>query len=308
MMEEEIQRIFKSVEKWCIDNKIPDDHGFLHYSQVTKHASLAIDKEPSFTAAVPLGLSLAAPLGLSSPSPLGLSAAIPFGSSAAVPLGLSAAVPFGLTPLQKQAIILAALLHDVDDPKVASFLSSSLSTAKPYPIASSFLSATPPGLADLVLEMISYVSCSTNGDTCLKNVPKWKYIPRDADRSQAIGSIGIKRCFEYTQRTDRYLITKDTPLVYDYKSLDLILSKRSLESYVKSGGKSVSMVDHYYDKLLHLQPTSNNVYMIHLFQVQHRVMKRWLFHFCGFLSMCEIQGDIKCSKQELVLIDEGELD
>lgn len=257
-----IEEITASVQKWCIDNKIPDDHGFSHYQEVSKHAKAAVKDDTL------------------------------------------------LKPSEKQAIILAALLHDVDDPKIASFLPSTLSTtARSYPIASSFLKdVVSHDQTNLVLEMISYVSCSTNGDVCLKNVPQWKYIPRDADRSQAIGTIGIRRCFEYTQRMDRYLITKDTPLVYDHKGLDVILSKRSLEMYVKSGGKSLSMVDHYYDKLFHLQPTSNNLYMIHLFEAQHFVMKKWLFHFCGALSMCELQSNIRCSKQELVLTDDKETD
>ena len=161
-----IEEITASVRKWCIDNKIPDDHGFSHYQEVSKHASFAVKDDTL------------------------------------------------LKPLEKQAIILAAFLHDVDDPKIESFLIGRKLTFEPYPIASSFLKdVVSHEQTNLVLEMISYVSCSTNGDVCLKNIPNWKYIPRDADRSQAIGTIGIKRCFEYTQRMDRYLITKDTPLV-----------------------------------------------------------------------------------------------
>lgn len=210
MTAEPVKLLTEAVKKWSIDNKIPDDHGWKHYKEVVKHATRAIHNDDL------------------------------------------------LTQSQWQAIVLTALLHDVDDPKVTACLpkSASATTAdkkadNQYPIALSFLSMPEAKITNddikLILQMISYVSCSKNGDTCIKGVPKWQYIPRDADRSQALGNIGIRRCYEVTQRINNYLVTKDTPLVYDNKSLDTLLSTRSLEAYVKSGGKSASMIDHYYD-------------------------------------------------------------
>lgn len=124
------------------------------------------------------------------------------------------------------AVLLAALLHDVDDDKIFGGGHDDL------PNARRILNDIAFGLTNEVLEMISLVGFSTNGirdvyrsndqlmqhNNCNKNsrgtlhqIPKWKLIPRDADRLEALGCIGIARCIGYGIEIGRPLHNKFTP-------------------------------------------------------------------------------------------------
>ena len=71
-------------------------------------------------------------------------------------------------------------------------------------------------------------------------------IPRYADRLEAIGIIGIQRCYQYTITTQAPLYTPATLRAQD---VDTILEEAK-RRYPNYNGNSVSMVDHFYDKLI----------------------------------------------------------
>ena len=105
-------------------------------------------------------------------------------------------IKFRLTGDQLTSILLAALLHDGDDVKLKKELPAQTTPyTTEYPNAYHLLIKSGcEKYVDLVLEMISLVSASKNGNRM--NLPenqRWKYIPRDADRLEALGAIGIKR-------------------------------------------------------------------------------------------------------------------
>lgn len=146
---------------------------------------------------------------------------------------------------------LACFLHDVDDRKLRKIagLPAGVTGGEKYPWAWYFLRDWPKEIAAGVVERIALVSASENGDSKVDN--PLLLIARDCDRLEAIGVIGIERCFEYSRRHGIPLCTRDTPLCLSYHTLAEEEVKHDIADYKKSGGVSASMMDHYLDKLLH---------------------------------------------------------
>jgi uncharacterized protein len=260
-----IYHMSQTLEKWSEQNKLPDDHGYPHWRKVFDHASKATDNVLT----------------------------VVYKEIRYAPVFKS---DYHLTDQQVNMILVASLLHDVDDPKIAKFVQQwaaeqKLDTTKRYPIAHHFLSDFPSNFIDGVIEMIGLVSCSINGIGIanMKENELWKFIPRDADRLTALGVTGAKRCYEVTVRLDNPLWTSKTPMATDDKSLAIIMKGRSLESYVQSGGKSASMIDHFYDKLLHLdQAASGNLHLQKEMDKEMSMLRAWLFLYCGFAKLIAI--------------------
>lgn len=126
----------------------------------------------------------------------------------------------------KLQIELAAYLHDVDDQKI---FPNSINYQNARKIlneifadinfAETFEEITikSNNIIDGIIQMIEIVSCSKNGDS--EPSERWMAIPRDCDRLEAIGKIGIQRCYEYTLHTEAALHNVDTPKVYSEEEL-----------------------------------------------------------------------------------------
>lgn len=168
----------------------------------------------------------------------------------------------------QEAIILAALLHDADDGKFF--------TGTGYPNASYILRYKSQHTVDLILEMIDLVSCSKNKDTIVPET--WKLIPRYADRLESIGNIGIQRCYTYTKTIKNPLIIANTLRPHSLSELEACIVKSRYEMY---NGKSASMIDHYYDKLLHLKCAIDNEYLCRETNARIEIMKQFVIHFCS---------------------------
>lgn len=145
----------------------------------------------------------------------------------------------------KTAILLAALLHDIDDRKFFG--------TENYFNAKMLLEKTGyEKYEDLVIKMIEYVSAFTNrnnvDEECKKNT--WLLIPRICDRVEAIGEIGIKRCLQYSKTVNRPIFTENTYIATTKKELyEKAATKKRYNEYK---GWSNSVIDHMYDKLLHI--------------------------------------------------------
>jgi len=155
-----------------------------------------------------------------------------------------------LSAKTKFLIKLAGALHDVDDTKFTDTVA--YSNAKQI-----LFGQLCNEDIDLVIEMISYVSSSANGDKIPERAKifPWLLIPRHADRLEAVGIIGVIRCYQYTK-------TKKMPLYSNQtlkpQSIDDIWNVATAERYASYNGQSASMIDHYYDKLLRLGNFSTN--------------------------------------------------
>lgn len=161
-----------------------------------------------------------------------------------------------LTDTQYNSVILASLLHDLDDEKLTQghypehYWTSYVLTAlcKQCPEISKQIDS------DLVLLMISLVSCSKNGDSRDESYPWWYYIPRYSDRLEAIGSVGLMRCLAYGERLERPIHSDSTMRVYSRDELSLTASSDKYKKYAsgEKGNCSVSSIDCMYIKLIHV--------------------------------------------------------
>ena len=140
---------------------------------------------------------------------------------------------------QEQAILIACLLHDVDDHK--------FSNNKNNETAIKIMQECNYDNIELVCQMINLVSCSKNG--CSDYDPKWMLIPRDCDRLEAIGAIGIFRAYLYGVYTNRPIYSTTTPAPNNMKDLKLFATEDRFSNYKSN---SESLIDHLYDKILHI--------------------------------------------------------
>ena len=150
----------------------------------------------------------------------------------------------------RQAIRYAALLHDADDRK---FFPTSQGG---YQNARRILNKTIPkerSVIELVLKMIDLVSCSSNGNSLdkIKKGEEWMLIPRMCDRLEAIGEIGVLRVWIYNKHVNRPLFLSTTPRASNMSELKAIATPDRFNEYLQVK-KSASMIDHFYDKLLHI--------------------------------------------------------
>eukprot|EP01065_Artemidia_motanka_P047349 TRINITY_DN7400_c0_g1_i1.p2 TRINITY_DN7400_c0_g1~~TRINITY_DN7400_c0_g1_i1.p2 ORF type:complete len:137 (+),score=29.93 TRINITY_DN7400_c0_g1_i1:563-973(+) len=78
---------------------------------------------------------------------------------------------------------------------------------------------------------------------------QWQLVPRDADRIEAIGEVGIVRAFQYTRSRGHPMSTESTARP---QTLAELKSVASAERFATYQGSSDSLIDHCYDKLLHV--------------------------------------------------------
>ncbi len=146
-----------------------------------------------------------------------------------------------LSGFERKAILLAALLHDVDDKKLFPKSINNFNCRKIL-----FEACCSDKFVSLVVEMINLVSFSKHGDSVPANIKKkdqkWKLIPRYADRLEALGLTGIKRCYQFTKTLKRPIILEDTPRPKTLEELEQVL-----EEYK---GEDNCFITHFYVKLL----------------------------------------------------------
>lgn len=198
-------------------------------------------------------------------------------------------------------ILLAALLHDIDDRKLFLHAKSSDPYSNARFITNQVLNQlnttynemfylSVSEAVQLVIDMISYVSASKNGDRIPEvckhmSTHEWLLIPRYADRVEAIGLVGIKRCFQYT-KTCKTPFFKETT-VRANNELELFDSIATVERYNEYSGTSETMIDHYYDKILRLSHFPIvNPYLCKLAQERNRVCIEFVLEF-GKTGTCD---------------------
>lgn len=146
----------------------------------------------------------------------------------------------------KKLVILAALLHDADDYK---FFPSHTNKENLRSVMSEC--GHNDDEINIVVRMVDLVSTSKNGDNIPDGIPEWYVIPRYADRIESLGLIGIERCYQYNITTGTKLFDVQTPILMTNKEIIEYISK-NIKRYETYNGNSASMIDHYYDKLLHI--------------------------------------------------------
>jgi uncharacterized protein len=195
-----------------------------------------------------------------------------------------------IEPKEMFKIKLAALLHDIDDGK---YFPDNYNYENAVEILNNINSSTQE-LSDTdindIIEMISWVSSSKNGDNIPDKAIGKEYLlyPRYADRLEALGIIGLERTLHYTlKRTadvGKYnevegFLSVIPEVLFNSQTLKATSNNNtsSNESYLKNlyqeiatkqrykdYSKSITMMDHFYDKLLRLgkYPIRNNYFDI----------------------------------------------
>lgn len=161
-------------------------------------------------------------------------------------------------------VCLAALLHDVDDRKMPQVEPvPAKSESHTLPNAQAILDLLFDGqgpkkghwsvsVKNHVLTAIALVSTYENGNDLPEELPfPDMLVPRYADRLAASGEEGIYRCYAYTAEQNRPLYLPNTPLPKTELELEVAMGD-GLDRYRESDGQSDSMVDHFFDKLLHI--------------------------------------------------------
>jgi uncharacterized protein len=189
-------------------------------------------------------------------------------------------IDFGALDAQTCCMIeLATLLHDADDRKL-----SPAADPCTFENARNILDKIAFPAPTLILKMISLVSTSSNGNTALPNkadFPIWMYIPRDSDRLEAIGGVGIIRCQQYAKRKGLPVSVPGlTPLICTEDELTNYLSVSSARfTTYQETGTSISEMDHYLDKLFWIEPAVKcSQYLTKLFKTKNKRMRKHFLH------------------------------
>jgi len=158
-----------------------------------------------------------------------------------------------LTPEKILTLRLAALLHEADDHK---FFKASVDFENAKKICEEVIPANVENKTKImtdVVKMISYVSASVNGNSVpddAKTDPTFLW-SRYCDRLESIGVIGAVRCYQYNTEVRAPLMVASTPRPATVSELWDQVKDERWQQY-QNGGNSQSMMDHYYDKLLHI--------------------------------------------------------
>ena len=161
-------------------------------------------------------------------------------------------------------VSLAALLHDIADPK---FYNGD-ETVGPK-VATQFLKEQKVHATIIghVVHIIKHISFKNSFDTASENFTSIELeVVQDADRLDAIGAIGIARCFNYGGFKNRAL--------YDPEIIpDLKMTK---ETYKKS---TAPTINHFYEKLLLLKEQMNTASGKKIATNRHQFMELYLQQF-----------------------------
>jgi uncharacterized protein len=161
-------------------------------------------------------------------------------------------------------VSLGALLHDIADPK----FHNGDETIGPK-IAAEFLKKenVDPKTITHVINIIKYISFKNSlSKTGKKFTSKELEVVQDADRLDAIGAIGIARCFNYGGFKNRGL--------YDPEIIpNLEMTK---EEYKKSDAPTIN---HFYEKLLLLKDKMNSKTGKKIALERHQYMEQFLTQF-----------------------------
>ncbi len=154
---------------------------------------------------------------------------------------------------------LAALLHELGDRKITGLVET---TSKPARI---FLTGLliEEHIIDQVCKIIDDMSFSKNVETKQK-LSLEGMIVQDADRLDALGAIGIARCFSYGGK-------KETPL----HDPEINPVKHTKESYKKA----TTSINHFYEKLLLLKDLMNTTSGKKIAENRHKFIEKYLDEF-----------------------------
>jgi len=166
-------------------------------------------------------------------------------------------------PVDKTVVSLAALLHDIADSK----FHNGDETIGPR-IASEFLLKhnVDSEIIEHVTQIIENMSFKNSFDLNLSFTSKEMEVVQDADRLDAIGAIGIARCFNYGGFKDRALYNPEIPPKLNMTKAEYKAAK-------------TPTINHFYEKLLLLKDQMNTITGKRIASDRHKYMEGFLKQF-----------------------------
>ena len=160
-------------------------------------------------------------------------------------------------------VSLAALLHDIADPK----FHNGDETIGPR-VASEFLLThnVDSEIIEHVIQIIENMSFKNSFDLNLAFTSKEMEVVQDADRLDAIGAIGIARCFNYGGFKDRALYNPEI-------APNLKMTKAEYKE------AKAPTINHFYEKLLLLKDKMNTKTGKRIASNRHKYMEDFLKQF-----------------------------
>jgi uncharacterized protein len=160
-------------------------------------------------------------------------------------------------------VSLAALLHDIADPK----FNNGDETIGPR-VAREFLlkNNVDSEIIRHVTQIIENMSFKNSFDTNSSFTSKEMEVVQDADRLDAIGAIGIARCFNYGGFKDRALYNPEIPP-------NLNMTKAEYKA------AKAPTINHFYEKLLLLKDKMNTKTGKRIASKRHKYMEGFLNQF-----------------------------
>ena len=166
-------------------------------------------------------------------------------------------------PVDITIVSLAALLHDIADPK----FNNGDETIGPR-VASEFLlkQNVSSEIIEHVTQIIENMSFKNSFDLHTSFTSKEMEVVQDADRLDAIGAIGIARCFNYGGFKDRPLYNPEIPPNQNMTKAE----------YKASNSPTIN---HFYEKLLLLKDQMNTKAGTRIALERHKYMEGFLKQF-----------------------------
>ena len=155
---------------------------------------------------------------------------------------------------------LAALLHDIADPKIAGDWDTGLARVGDWLAAH----GVPVAERDHVLEIIATISFAGGNKPSPRTLEG--RVVQDADRLDAIGAMGIARAFAYGGAHGRIFY-------------DPAISPRATMTAEEYRSHLTPTINHFYEKLLLLKDRMNTDYARRLAEQRHQVMEAFLDEF-----------------------------
>jgi uncharacterized protein len=156
--------------------------------------------------------------------------------------------------------IMAALLHDLADEKIAGSEEKGLADVKGW------LQSIDVDNEDLlhILSIISTMSFKGGNQSPMKTIEG--QVVQDADRLDAIGAIGIGRTFAYSGAKGQLMYDPEIP-VRETMTKDAYRNQKS------------TAVNHFYEKLLKLKDYMKTSYAKQLAEERHHFLEQFLDQF-----------------------------
>ncbi|KAL7535649.1 hypothetical protein ACHAXR_006641 [Thalassiosira sp. AJA248-18] len=171
-----------------------------------------------------------------------------------------------ISDMMAMEIRVAAMLHDADDRKFFPIIQKepSKNETPKFPNATKICQSAgiPSESISRILKMISWTGCSENGNSIPPEIEETHHyhllIPRWSDRLEAVGRIGVIRCYQYNREIGAPLWKTDdlydSPRPTSEEELWKLATPERFQEYLggKNNAGGSSMISHYYDKLLHV--------------------------------------------------------